>query len=242
LNDFLHKWHHIVFHWEYFLPAILLLCLPLPLPTGRWTVSVSDRQYHHHGLGGFLLAWQNWADLLRSVVGAWTLWHLSLTVGTKADGVPMMAFLIKTAVLSLSVLMQMIRFGDELNFFPPICFLSGLTIVLPGSMEGGLACGFGWAFAAGARNAKFQLPVMGVSLAIVAPLLGNHGQNFLLNCGLIFGSLLVPILCRKRILFVSRGIKGSAEAAILFESDPETKEGQRPEPEAVLKSRPSPSN
>ena len=217
VNHFLDKLSHIVFHWEYFLPALGLLCLPLPLTSGRWTVSVSDRQYYHNGMGGLWRAWQNWLDLFRSVAGTYALLFLSMTVETKIHGVSMIAFLIQAAVLAFGVMMQTIRFGDGLNFFAPVCYLSGLTILLPGSVEGGFAFCFGWAFAIGGKNARYQLPVMGASLAIIAPLLGNLGQMFLLNCGLIFAPLLWPVLFRTRPMLMSRGAKGSAEEAILRE-------------------------
>ena len=242
MNDFLNHLNQIVFHWEFLLPAIGLLCLPLPLTSGRWGVSVSDRQYYHHGLRGLFCAWQNWVDLFRSAAGAYALLHLSMTIGSKAQGVSMTVFLVKAAVLSLGVLAQTIRFGDGLNFFAPICYLSGLTILLPGYMEGGFACCFGWAFAIGGRNAKYQLPVMGAALAIIAPLLGNLSQMFLLNCGLIFAPLLWPVLLRKRILLMSRGAKGSAEEAILRELEPEPKEEPRPNTSAILKTHSAASN
>jgi hypothetical protein len=242
LNNVLDNLNHIVFHWEYFLPAIALLCLPLPLTSGRWSVSVSDRQYYHHGLVGLWCAWQNWADLLRSVAGAYALFYLSMTVETKANGLPMAAFLVKAAVLAFGLMTQTIRFGDGLNVFAPICYLSGLTIMLPGYLEGGFAFCFGWAFAIGGRNAKFQLPVMGAALGIMAPILGNFGQMFLLTCGLIITPLLLPVLFRKRVMLMSRGAKGSADEAILREPESEPLEERRPDKSAVLKTRPAPSN
>src|SRR5262249_47234170 len=149
------------------------------------------------------------------LAGAYALLSLSMTVESKSNGVPLAVFLVKAVVLVVGVMMQTIRFGDGLNCFAPVCYLSGLTLMLPGRVEGGFAFCFGWAFAAGGKNAKYQLPVMGAALAVIAPLLGNLGQMFMLNCGLIFAPLLWPILFRKRLLLMSRGAKGSADKAIL---------------------------
>ncbi len=242
MTDLLEKLNRIVFHWEYFLPAICLLCLPVTLTTGRWGVSISDRQYFHNGIGGLFRAWQNWIDLLRAGAGTYALLHLSMTATTKADGVPFIVFLIKVAVLAVAVMMQTIRFGDGLNFFAPIFFLSGLTLMLPGYTEGGFAFVFGWAFAIGGKNARYQLPVMGVALAIIAPLLGNLSQLFMLNLALIFAPFLASTLFRKRMLLMSRGVKIPAEEAIVKQPQPETKEQPAATAKSLLKPRPSTSN
>ncbi|MEW6161238.1 MAG: hypothetical protein AB1813_27730 [Verrucomicrobiota bacterium] len=182
--------------------AVVLLWPPMPFKASYSKMLMTGRT-GSLGLGGFLMSWQNWADFVRASIGVY-----ALTVGIEIDpavsGAGTKALLVKAAVLTPGVLLQVIRKHQKgLTFFAPVFYLSGVTLMLAGYSEGGFALFAGWLFCVGGKNPIYQLPVMGVALG-VAGYIFNLSLPLMLNCALIFMPFVLGILFEKRLVIMSR--------------------------------------
>ena len=208
----------MTFDVAFFVAAIVLLCAPLPYRMGRGQGYAVPGRASYPTMFGVFCAWQNWVDLLRSLVGCWLLFQEKTILVDVADGrASANAFYLRAAILAGGVLIHSIRFGGGLNIYTPVCFLSGLTVLVPasgktdivlagfhcGSKEGWFAIGFAWAFALGLRNPIVLLPALGVSLAAAGYLLSGMSLKLQLGIGLIFLPLLLAVLTQRKPQIVS---------------------------------------
>ena len=209
----------MTFDVPFFVAAIVLLCVPLPYRMGRSQGDAVPGRASAPTMFGVFCAWQNWVDMLRSLVGCWLLLQEKTILVDAADGsASANAFYLRAAILAGSVLIHSIRFGGGLNIYTPVCFLSGLTVLVPatgttdivlagfncGSKEGWFAFGFAWVFALGLRNPIVLLPAMGVSLAAAGYLLSGMSVNLQMGIGLVFLPLVLALLTQKKPQIVSR--------------------------------------
>ena len=209
----------MTFDVPFFVAAIVLLCAPLPYRLGRGQGYAMPGRASAPTMFGVFCAWQNWVDLLRSLAGCWLLFQDKTIVVDVADGrASANALYLRVAILAGSVLIHSMRFGGGLNIYTPVCFLSGLTVLVPasgktdivlagfncGSKEGWFAMGFAWAFALGLRNPIVLLPAMGVALAAAGYLLSGMNLQLQLGIGLVFLPLVLALLTQKKPQIVSR--------------------------------------
>ena len=198
----------MTFDLVYFLPAIGLLWLSLPLSFGKGKGSTSRARTPNVPLRGVLTAWQNWVDLVRAGVGVYVLKELSIGLEPSRQEEASTVLLAKTVVLSIGVLIQTVRSGPGLTFVAPIFYLSGMTLMLPGYTEGAFAFLFAWAFTCGTKDPKFHLPIMALALAAAGYCLGGLSQALLFNCALVLLPAFFALFWQRVLLFVFRESKG----------------------------------
>jgi hypothetical protein len=219
------------------LPAVALLWLPLPLGLAR------QHRYRSQAplatVFGLFRAWQNWVDLFRAPAGAFLLMALAIETDPHDLQSESVALYIRGGILGVGTLVQMFRFGGEVNIFAPLCYLSGLTLMVPGYLEGAFALLISWAFAVGTGDCRWGLPVMGVSLAAAGTAFDQFNALSWLTCGLVLLPPLIAVLAQKRILFVARERRLSQEPAAPAAETEAPKEKPRRDSGLSLKSRPS---
>jgi hypothetical protein len=106
--------------------------------------------------------------------------------------------------LFIGVLIQTARSPAPACYLAPVFYLAGLTVEMPGYLEGGFALFFGWAFACGIRDLRFQLPAMGLALLAAGFFNANLSLWLLLNLALIFTPNLLALVTNSRLIFVTR--------------------------------------
>ncbi|MBM3833425.1 MAG: hypothetical protein FJ403_09155 [Verrucomicrobia bacterium] len=188
-------------HWPAFLISLALL-LPPPLLAGSLRKSVMKPRRYATQPGALLKPWQNWVDLIRAAIGAYLLTKVAVEVLPDVKGAGIKALSVEAAVCTVAILLQMVRVSPGIQLIAPVFYLSGLTLVLAGYTSGGFAVFVGWLFAIGGKNAAYQLPIMGVALAIAGSVL-ELSLPLILNCGLIFVPLVLAFLFQKQLAFVS---------------------------------------
>lgn len=188
--------------WPLFLLSIGLLLPPPRLSASLRKYLMKPRRDVNPSIHSLLLCWQNWADLIRACVGAYLLTELAIQISPEVKGAAMKGLIIEAVVLSCAVLVQTLRIGPGFQLIAPVFYLSGITVILAGYASGGFAVFAGWLFAVGGMKPAYQLPIMGVALAVAGYVLGL-GLPLILNCGLILLPLLGAFLFRKQLLFVA---------------------------------------
>lgn len=237
----------MTFKIAYFLPAIALLWLPWVLSAKQTKAYRRSARNASATLVALFTAWQNWADLARSMVGGYLLLNCSID-STGEGSSQSQVFYVKAAIIGIGVLLQMVRFNSGLTIYAPLFYLTGLTFVLPADVSGGLSALmgmkklngwellsssvgifsalFGWVFACGLKDPRRQLPAMGIMLLISGYFLGRFDSPLLLNVALIFAPLMLGVALSKRLLLVLREKKAVAASAGNETKNPSGKSGQ----------------
>jgi hypothetical protein len=206
--------------WVYLIAALVLLLPPLPISSALRQSLSRSRRNGNFKADGAVLVWQNWADLVRALVGtyAFTIWWSMMTDTTK-PGNDLANVALTGSVFGVALVVQTVRFLRGVQFLGPVFYLSGVTLILSMSPGGStrwaiaqslaqpaFAVGVGWLFAVVGKNLAYQLPAMAVALATAGYVLGSGGLPLLLlNCTLIFLPMVLSTLFRKRLLFAAVG-------------------------------------
>jgi hypothetical protein len=185
-----------------FLSAVALLWLPLPVSSGR---RLGDPMpVPLPTIENIFRAWQNWVDLIRSASATYALLYLCIKVDSTSPEATANVFWLQVGILAVGVIFQSLRFIPETGLGAPVFYLSGLTIMLPGYVEGGFAVGVGWALAVGAKDPRVILPAISGLLLLTGfcwrGLLTWHWVTALL----VVSPVLVSLLCCRRLSFVAR--------------------------------------
>jgi hypothetical protein len=141
-----------------FLSAVALLWLPLPVSSGRR--AGDPMPVPLPSLPNIFRAWQNWIDLIRSASATYALLYLSIKVDTTSPEAVANVFYLQVGILAVGVLFQCVRFIPELGLGAPVFYLSGLSLMLPGYVEGSFAVAVAWALATGAKDPRVVLPAL----------------------------------------------------------------------------------
>ena len=187
-------------NWEFMLPAVLLLWLPLP----GAPVEGLRRKDAPPNVTGLLRAWQNWVDLLRSFAGVYLLTMLAFGSAPASRGDTGALMGIRAVILCLGMLMQMIRFNDGFALYAPIFYATGLALMTPGYVLGAFAAFFGWALACGLKDFRLLLPVMALALGVSSYFWEGVNRPLLIICGLIALPFLLAMLLQRPLLFTQR--------------------------------------
>lgn len=183
--------------------ATALLWLPFPNLNKRFRMRWLLLRYTQPEVGKVLGSWQNYLDLLRAAVAAFVLLSFSNHLQANPNVRPELLWIPKASLL-IGVLIQTVRWTSPAMLFAPVFYLGGITLVVSGYIEGGFAFLFGWAFAIGAKDVRWQLPVMGGSLALVGFFNQSISLWLVLNVGLIFLPLTVALMFNRRLAYPSR--------------------------------------
>lgn len=187
----------------YLILATALLWLPFPNLNKRFRMRWLLLRYSQPEAGKVVRSWQNYLDLLRAVVAAFVLLSFANHIEANPNARPELLWLPKM-ILLVGVVIQTVRLTSPPMLFAPVFYLGGLTLVLSGYVEGGFAFLFGWAFAIGAKDVRWQLPVMGGFLVLVGFFNQNVTPWLIMNAGLIFLPLFLAILFKKPLAYFSR--------------------------------------
>ena len=195
----------VTVQWPFVLLAAILLWPPLPLSVSLKKSVMSSRRNASATVPLMMKCWQNWADLLRAGAGAYVLSTLAIQVDAKIKGASTTALMLEGVVLGIGLILQMFRIGRGIQFVAPIFYTCGLTLVLPGYVQGGFAVFVGFLFAIGGNRPAYLLPVMGVALAAVGLSLDSTlTLPLLLDCSLIGLPVLLAFLFQKPLAFVAK--------------------------------------
>lgn len=184
--------------------ALVLLGPPLPLSRGLRRFVLKSRRNASADVMSMLRPWQNWFDLARAAAGAYILMGLAIRVDPEVKGAATEAFIVQGGILGLAVLVQTLRYADEIRVIAPIFYLSGLTVVVAGYAAGGFAVFAAWLFVIGGRKLIFHLPIMAVALVGAGYVLGAISLPLILNALLILIPLFLAFLCRQQMVYVAR--------------------------------------
>lgn len=188
--------------WLFLVPALLLLLPPLPL--GELKRRLHQKRALKTSLPGLLAAWRNWVDLIRSGAGVFLLMGYGLTLDPELESGGVKVLAVNGAILALALLLQTIRMaGGKIHFFAPIFYVSGLTMVLSGPVEGGFALFVGWLFLIGSGNPVLHLPLTAAALGAGGYVIGGLSPALLLNGVLIFIPPVLGLLFQNPLIFVS---------------------------------------
>lgn len=193
----------VVLDWTFFVLATALLWLPFPNLNKRFRMRWLLLRYTQPELGKVVGNWQNYLDLMRSAVGAAVIWAFANHLES-APGTPSGWLWLPKASLVVGVLIQTIRLTPPPTLLAPLFYLAGLALVLPGYLEGAFAVLFGWAFAIGAKDIRWQLPMMGTALLLAGFFNHNITEWLLLTALLIFTPSLLSLIFNKRLAFPGR--------------------------------------
>ena len=191
----------MTFNLNYFLAAVALLWLPLPYLARQGYTSSNRARVTSATLGGALGAWQNWADLIRAGVGVYALMELSIGLEPNSGEGPLAQW-IKLGIMLVGVLLQTVRTGQ--GILAPLFYLTGMTLVLSPLAVAGFSVVLAWVLAAGIKDPRLVLPLMGSCLLIGSYFLGEFSLIVKFNAGLIFLPLVFSLLFQKRQMFVTR--------------------------------------
>ena len=235
----------MTFNLPYFLAALGLLWLPLPLTVGTTVAYRNVGRAINATIAGLLRPWQNWVDLCRSGAGIYLLLNHSIILDPDDVKALSHCLYLKLGIVGAGVWLQMVRFGPGVLFFAPIFYVCGLTSVigLPAELTasnfgallwaaGPFAVLFGWAFAWGMKDPRFLLPVMGAALLIAEYFVGSLNLLVLLNVAVIFAAPACALASQKRLLFVSREHK-----PVGFRAETEDEATPAPAPDNLSKPR-----
>ena len=187
-------------NWEFILPAVLLLWLPLP-------GVVADGQRRKDAppnLVGLLRAWQNWVDLLRALAGVYLLTTLAFGSASEGKADPGTLLGIRAGILGIGLLVQVVRFNEGLALYAPVFYATGLALMTPGYLLGAFAAFFGWALACGLKDYRLLLPAMALALAVSSYFWEGVNRSLLVTCGLIALPFLLSLLAQRPLLFAQR--------------------------------------
>jgi hypothetical protein len=193
----------MIINWLFLLLAVGLLLPPPMLAPWLHKYLMKPRRNVTPAIRSLVSRWQNWADLIRAGVGVYLLTELAIRPTPGVPGAETKCLVFEGTVLTLVLLAQIVRINPGIQLMAPVFYLSGLTLVLSGYTSGGFAVFVGWLFAIGGQNPAYQLPVMGVALAVGGYLLGLTSP-LILNSVLIFLPLLLGFLFRRDLLFVAK--------------------------------------
>jgi hypothetical protein len=158
---------------------------------------------------------RNYVDFFRAAIGGLAMVGGGLAIPSAlqppadASGWRMVTVLgVRVAILLAGVLIQSIRFEKKAAIFPPIFYLSGLTLGLCGPAVAFFAVVITWAV-------NMMLPGPSSFLAIYALLVGAfgfllRGDDLVLICcavGLVYTPVLISMLAKRRLVHFSRKVK-----------------------------------
>lgn len=139
-------------HWLFLAVALALLWFPRSmLRLGRWRKKRRKERetmvkFAQDGarmpddksvrLGREFSAPRNYVDLLRAGAGGFALWEFSFTAGPDDR---QLILLVKIAITLVAVLIQSVRFRQQITFFAAIFFLFGLSLGMGNYVSGTLA-------------------------------------------------------------------------------------------------------
>ncbi len=191
--------------WILFILAVVLLWAPYPPLTNRLRLGSLLARYTQPEIGRVLAYQPNYIDLLRAVAALFVLREL---LARWPDGVGAHTTLqpgpVLMAVVALGALLQTVRMPLPLTIMGPIFYMTGVTLLLPGWLEGAFAVAFGWAFTFGTKDLRFQLPAMGVALGLAGFFNDNLTPLLLLTAGLNLAPTVFGLFLDSRIIFAAR--------------------------------------
>jgi hypothetical protein len=198
---------HLSIHWHYLLLSLVLLLPPIPLSGAQRRYVESVRRKTSSSVLAMMGQWQNWADLVRAVLGVFLLTQVAIIVDPAARGVGVKALTLKGGILTVAILLQIVRLGRTSPLIAPIFYLCGFTLVWAGYVEGGFAVFTGWLFLINGNHPVYQLPIMAATLAIAGFFLSSMAPlivlSLALNCALILLPLLLAFFFQKPLAVVA---------------------------------------
>ena len=191
--------------WPYLLVAVALLLPPVPFSQGFQRTLVKSHRRNMGNVGSATRVWQNWADLLRAALGTYVLTHWALVSDPLQPDFEHKVLGACALVLGLGVLVQTLRMLRTLQIMAPVFYVTGVTLILGGPLQGTFAVVVGWVFALVGKNLVYQMPAMAGALVAADLALGFRGLPLMVNVGLIVVPLLIAVLSRRRLLFAAIG-------------------------------------
>jgi hypothetical protein len=196
--------------------ATAILWLPFPSLTDRFRSRSLLAHYSSPEMGRVWKCWQNYIDLLRGAMGAYVVIRMGVNVRANVIGLDPFSASLPTVILGLGVLFQTVRLPAPVLILAPVFYLSGLTLILPGSLEGAFALLFGWAFSFATKDIRHQLPAMGLALLLAGIFNNNLNQSIALNAAFVLAPPLLALLLNRRLIFLtneSRYARGRSKTA-----------------------------
>lgn len=186
-----------------FLSALLVLWMPFPSLTERFRHRSLLGHYSPPEFEQISRRWQNYVDLLRGALGAYVISKMTLNVQFEAAGLGGYAGWMPHIVLGLGVLLQTVRLPIPAVIVAPVFYLSGLTLILPGLLEGAFALLFGWSFALATKDIRHQLPAMGLALLLAGVFNNGLNDQLLLNASFVLAPPTLAILLNRRLVMAN---------------------------------------
>jgi hypothetical protein len=209
-----------------FILATVILWLPFPSLSDRFRSRSLLAHFSSPEMTQVCRSWHGYVDWTRSILGGFVVVRMSLDLQSGALGFePILAWL-PTAVLAVGLIFQTVRLPVPLILMAPIFYLSGLTLILPGSLEGAFALLFGWGFAIGTKDIRHQLPAMGFALLLAGVCNNNLNYWLLVTAAFILTPPALSVLSGKRLVIhttdsrYSRRHAKAAQGSLSQESRP----------------------
>lgn len=157
---------------------------------------------------------RNYVDFFRAAVGGLAvvggLMDVQPAVQASAAALPWQAVAVQYmsfALLMLGVLVQSFRFEKRASMFPPIFYLSGLTLGLCGFDAAGFAVVMTWAINSTLPGPTSFLTIYALLVGIFGYLLRDDNVVVAFAAGLVFLPVLISLLAKKRLVHFAKKVK-----------------------------------
>jgi hypothetical protein len=204
----------MTFNLTQFLAALALLWIPLPFSLSEGKLGLYHERVESPTLGGLLRTWQNWVDLLRAGGGIWLLLNLSINPDPADPRSPALVLQLQLGLVLIGVVIQTFRLSSEVNLFAPLFYLTSLTLILGGTVEGSFAVICGWTMAIGTRDFRYLLPITAVGLLLSALAFQVYSLSLAANLLFVLLPVGVATLFHKRLWFLARQMKRSGRRVL----------------------------